>query len=57
LDIAVPRRLGASGVFAQRLVLAGEIRLFSVLRRDGADFGVANAELAGVVENGMDVNG
>jgi len=53
----VPRRLGASGVFAQRLVLAGEIRLFSVLRRDGADFGVANAELAGVVENGMDVNG
>ncbi len=34
-----------------------EIRFLPVERRDGADFGVVDAELAGVVENGMDVNG
>jgi len=30
---------------------------FSVERRDFADFGIADAKLAGVVEYGVDMNG
>jgi hypothetical protein len=41
----------------QRLALVVDIGFLPIERRDGADFSVADAELAGVVEGGMDVNG
>lgn len=57
MNIAVPWRLGIPVIFAQRLALVVEIGFFPVERRDGTDFGVADAKLVGVVEDGMDVNG